>query len=382
MGKTQLATEFCHAYKHKYDAICWVRADQESQLGASFGRIAVDLGLVAEDSVDARDQVVTRELLKGWLANPRKDHDPSDESIAIYAKWLLIFDSVDNLEVLRDLWPLDGPGCVLFTSRDSMAKTPGVLAEKGLDLPPLNPSEASKLLQKITRRPSDGHIVAKRLGCYPLAITQMAGVIIRQGLSFEEFLDTYDEEEGREELLSMRLEPLAKPSLYPHSLASVLALEHLNHGRPLLSILSMLDSDSISEAILVKGAKNVRTEGFPRTMAAYRKSRTELLQSSLVSRSQDHSSLVVHRLVQDTARSKMSSSGRQRAFLDSVNLISTVWPWDELSSFRHNVKRWRACMSLLPHIFRLKILASQFSYTEDVFDDALTLARLMTDAGW
>ena len=119
-------------------------------------------------------------------------YDPSDEEISKLATWLLVFANVDDLAVLDDFWPLDGPGCVLFTGRDPLAKGHGYLATHGIDLVPFTDEEASELFMKLTKKDDSeerqiSKNVAKRLGGIPLAMTQMAGVIIRRDLTFSDF---------------------------------------------------------------------------------------------------------------------------------------------------------------------------------------------------
>lgn len=67
--------------------------------------------------------------------------------------------------------------------------------------------------------------VAEHLGGFPLAITQMAGVITRLDLTFAEFLRTYDEEESRAELLGLQLEHPSHRAGYEHTIASAWAIE-------------------------------------------------------------------------------------------------------------------------------------------------------------
>lgn len=134
MGKTQVSAEFTHLHKDRFDANFWIYADEEAKVAESFSQIALKLGLGSPNSVDARDKAITRGLVIGWLADPLKYVDPSDERPADQANWLLVFDKVDNPEVLEDYWPINGPGCVLFTSRDPLAKNSAYLARNGVDL--------------------------------------------------------------------------------------------------------------------------------------------------------------------------------------------------------------------------------------------------------
>lgn len=81
IGKTQVATEFVHTAKNRYDAIFWLQADQHSKLSQGYTNIAIKLGLVIEDSTDARDPVVVQELVKGWLSNPVKTYKITSQSL-------------------------------------------------------------------------------------------------------------------------------------------------------------------------------------------------------------------------------------------------------------------------------------------------------------
>ncbi|KAL9631984.1 MAG: hypothetical protein Q9164_005591 [Protoblastenia rupestris] len=83
-------------------AIFWIFADAAAKITESFSRIALRLGLVTANSVDARDPVVTRELVKGWLANPLKTADPTNDQATDYASWLLVFDNADYPEELEE----------------------------------------------------------------------------------------------------------------------------------------------------------------------------------------------------------------------------------------------------------------------------------------
>lgn len=379
IGKTQTAIEFVFTHKDRYDAVFWIFADVTAKISESFARIALELGLVASGSVDERDPVVTRDLVKGWLANPLKTADPADDGATDLASWLLVFDNTDDPEELEEYWPLDGPGCVLFTSRDPLAKHSSYLATNGIDLKPFGIDEGRKFLEKLTMKDEDGRGVVEALGGFPLALTQMAGVIVRRDLSFDEFTKSYNEEEGREELLQLRLSQGKRRSGYEHTVASVWALESLKHSRTLLEILSFLDPDGIQEIILTTQPGAVSVGTFPKTSLSFQKARTELLQSSLISRNAEK--IQVHRLIQDAARIKISQSNMKAMFSSTVALISSVWPFKAFD-WRHDAARWRLCEQLFPHVLILKHHHGRLKLSCDTFETDLQFAKLLTDAGW
>jgi len=395
IGKTQVAAEYVHTRKDHFDAIFWVYADQPTKIAEGFSRIAIEMGLVSEDSADAKDQTVTRDIVKGWLANPLKTYDDIDNDAQKIAKWLLVLDNVDDSEMLTDYWPLDGPGCVLATSRDPLAKKSRFLATDGVDLGPFSREEAADLLLKLTERDAETEgvepqlfDVAERLGGYPLAITQMAGVITRRDLSFAEFLQAYEEEEFREELFNLRLEAPGHRSGYEHTLATVWAIEGLEkNGGTLLDVLSFLDPDNIPERILTTRPVVAALEGFPTTTTAYQKARSELLQYSLVAKDKSANKLIIHRLIQDTARGKMSNARFLAIFSATARLLASVWPFDT-SNWGHSVARWVVCEELFPHVLRIKASSSRFISSGRELGESLEpetsleLSRLLTDAGW
>ena len=382
MGKTQVATEFVHSRRDRFDAIFWIHADSSLKLGEKFSHLAITLGLVAEDSADARDQVICRELFKGWLSNPIKSTKLTAFDTSEQAFWLLVFDNVDDTDVLEGFWPLDGPGCVLFTSRDPLAKNPVYLARSGLDLQPFTSAETSLYLEKLTSKEGDSSQVHDRLGGLPLAITQMASVIIRRDLSYSEFVESYDEEGRHEELFQLRFENRNQPSEYRKTIWSVWALESLKHSQALLDVLSILDPDGILESMLTNEASDMPLpDAFPKTSSSYQRARTELLQSSLITRDNSAQRLIVHRLVQDAARSKMDDPRFKSAFSSALQLVSAIWPF-EAFGWRHTVSRWRACEELFPHVLALQRYGSRFPIIADTLGTNLLFARILVDAGW
>ncbi|KAK0124121.1 hypothetical protein ONS95_009104 [Cadophora gregata] len=102
------------------------------------------MGLVPEDSSDAKYQTVTRDIVKGWLAIAFITYDIIDTDAQDTAKWFSVLDNVDDAEMLTDYyWPLDGPGCVLTTRRDPLAKKSRFLATDGVDLGHFSREEAA-----------------------------------------------------------------------------------------------------------------------------------------------------------------------------------------------------------------------------------------------
>lgn len=116
MRKTHIATEFVNSRGSRFDAIFWVYTDQTVELLDGFSKIASELGLVLEDFTDSKDPVVIRETVKGWMTDPVKSYEVSGGSVE-EASWLLVFDHANSSEIPSEFWPVDGPGCIILTSR-------------------------------------------------------------------------------------------------------------------------------------------------------------------------------------------------------------------------------------------------------------------------
>ncbi len=389
IGKTQVAAEFVYASKDCYDAIFWVQADEYSKLSQGYTNIAVKLGLVLEDSADSRDPVVVQDMVKGWLSNPVKSYAQQEHKPEM-ATWLLVFDNVDDPDILDDFWPFEyaGGGAVLVTSRDPLAKRYMHSEEnRGITLPYFTTEEATDFLLKLTDREGEeaerisGNAVAERLGGLPLALTQMAGVIDRRELSFSEFLQIFEEEDVRSKFFKLRVGNTKVRSKYEHTLDTVWALEKLDKSSSmLLDVLSLLDPDGISELILEPSLSVVDFKEYPQTPAAYQEARTELTRSSLIARDRAANRITIHRLVQDGAKIKMTSKRFQTVFALTLKLLFLAWPFEEFS-FGHGVSRWSKCAELFPHVIQLHRVSSRLEASNIVTEESLNFPKLLGDAG-
>lgn len=383
MGKTQLAVEYVYTRRDRFDAIFWLNADKTAKLAEGFGKIATHLGLITDDdSPDARDPVIIREKVKGWLANPLKA--VTSENVES-ASWLIVFDNADDPDQLEDYWPIEGEGSVIFTSRDPIANDPSrMLANAGVDLMPFDDDEATTLLCQLARVKEDADKVVRKLGGMPLAVVQVANYMLRQKLNCSEFLEQYAEEESHAEIFEHRDSVIRRrpgQEAYRHNLGSVCALSRLKHGGILLEVISFLDPDGIHERILTSWPHVTNLDDYPRSSTVYFKARAELLQSSLATKDVGDKRLLVHRLVQDIVRSKMSAERYRSTFLAATCLVSSTWPYEDFG-WRHGVARWRVCEELFPHILRLEQLSRYIQGEWGMSEMDLDLAILLTDAGW
>ncbi|KAF4763630.1 hypothetical protein HAV15_001053 [Penicillium sp. str.  len=176
IGKMEIAREFARRHKDSFDAVFWVVADEIAKLDHHYQQISLALGL--EDLSECKSQVVSREIVKVWLSNPRKHVPRSDDSVqpgddSSEATWLLIFDNADDPKILTDYWP-QGSGSILLTSRDPSSKDMFTRKPLGLDLGPLSQKDGLFLFNHLTTTSNELEVDTARqivdaLGGIPLA---------------------------------------------------------------------------------------------------------------------------------------------------------------------------------------------------------------------
>ena len=380
LGKTQVAAQFVVTHRHDFDAVLWVHAENSSKIAQDFQTIAISLGLVFEDSVDATDLTFTRNVVKRWLVNPVKRIADSGSRSSRKASWLMIFDGVEEPDDLNEFWPYDGPGSILITSRSPYSWS------SSLQLRPLSADEATTYLLQVTGRVPEEkeelavNTIAARLGGLPLALAQMGSIIVHKGLSFTQFLGLYDEKESHQQLLNWQVSD-ARPQIsnYEHNIASVWAFDSLAQSGTLLNILSMLDADGVPEKIFLREDSG---NSLPEVLSqsAYKKARKELLARSLVTGNKHDKKLFIHRLVQDVARARMRPLELRKTFHLCVKLLSASWPFEKFT-WRQGVARWAACDELFTHVQKLKDLHSEITHSAHTLED-YEFAKLLVDVGW
>jgi hypothetical protein len=408
VGKTHVAQEFALRHRSAFDAIFWVHADEPAKVDECFQEISVRLGL--ETREEAKNQVVSRNLVKGWLSNPLK-HEPLEHEGATTAgsrkeaSWLLVFDNADDPRILADFWP-DGTGCVLITSRDPLAKRIFSTRTAGMDLESMDDAEGGTLLLKLTEgdqqmepeAQSTARRISKHLAGLPLAISQMAGIIRNQELSLGEFLLIFEDTQEHKTLFGMRFNASAKS--YQHSIATVWAFEKASPAaRLLLQLMAFLDPDVLHEEILFEAA-NAFLQPKPLSRLSFNSARTELSQSSLVKRDRNAARVVsdhhisTHRLVQSAVLATMTVAEMKAVFELLVRVLWARWPAamlppsrptqilaHDITGQRYQVTRYPTCAALYPHIIRLKQMWSAVCAGLAVAAK-MQFAALLTEAAW
>jgi hypothetical protein len=349
IGKSDIALHYTHSKRMYFDAIIWIRADTPSRLADEFAVLSTKLGLELPE--DLKDPTVSKNLVLGWLARTERP-------------WLLVFDSADDTDIIIDYWPMSTNGAIIVTTRDPAAHT-RLYGASDIPVEPFSTQEASSFLQSLgnhdpesSRTDKSTSRIATLLGGHPLGIIQMASVIERLELSYDEFIGLYESHYSNMPTLKDELHTL--PEVWS------LSFDQLSpESKDLLNTLSFLDSDGIPEQLF---------QQFPPTQSAhphttfltnvqtYTKARTELMKSSLVTRKRERGHLSIPRIVQDSIRFRMSKSQASEVFGITISLLRILWPQSVAENqflFSPQAQDSTA-ETVLPHLLRMKELCKQY----------------------
>lgn len=383
IGKTEVALEFVHSHKHQFDAVFWIRADDIQKLEADFAEIPAALGLEDKDDT-TRQQVISRELAKGWLSEPTKalgvDQNVVRQS---EASWLIVFDNADDPKVLQDYSKIFGRGSILVTTRHPGTKDNFPADTLNIDLEPFTDDEGAQMLEKLTRKHDmfSSKQISRELGGYPLAISQMAGIIRTQFLSLPVFLERYNNRSEHGALLKRGLDSRSHDTARGN-VATIWALDELERAtRSLLEAAVFLDPDTIPESVLLRiSGKLPFPRHFPQTSDAFYEARAELIASSLIRPNEVTRQWRIHRVLQDTLHVHLEERDLIELFSNAVSMVDLAWPAGKEEQ-RHDISRWSACKDLYPHIVWLKdsyLKTPSLSKLSDVF----RFATLLAEGAW
>lgn len=367
IGKTSTAVEYVYRHKHEYDAIFWLHSEDENILSKEFTAIAGILEL--EDSKAQTDLNASRDLVKGWLSKPYKTLGDIESD----ANWLIVFDNVEDLELIREreYWPELGQGSIIITSRDPMVKSQIPMNSIGEDLGVFSTDQTVQLIRDLAgketqEQTSSLQAIAENIGGLPLAIQHLAGMRSNLRLSYLDLARMYSTLTGSSRAI----------------LSSQLGLQTLSKAaRSLVDVMSLLDPDEIPEQILRPGFESVIMDDFPQDEMQYYLARATLLKSSLVSCNEKTEHIGMHRVVRDVTRSMMTKEQTKECLKIAFDLVSRIWPFQDLRN-RYDTSRWPKCERYFPSIVRLRAVYEQVLSTELDYQPPDSVAELLNDAGW
>ena len=298
---------------------------------------------------------------------------------------LIIFDNADDLDVLRHVWPSNGNGSVLITTRDASAiYSP---ASGGFHVQPFDDASGSQVLLNIvgldpnsSTNQENAISITKALGGLPLAINQISGFIVQRKLKLQDFLPLYERNSAKIDARKTGI------SGYEHTLSTVweMSISKLTgNSRTLLSILPYFQPDGIDETVLLQGANLLDNPDFeflqdemeyvmspPSALRALLTIGSSigdaeeiLLKAGLVDKNPETALISVHRLVQAVIVRSQSQEERSQCFDATVQMLSWGFPdtWSE--DVGHQFQAWSNCEKCLSHVHHLVALRKRSEVT-------------------
>jgi tetratricopeptide (TPR) repeat protein len=343
VGKTQIAVEYAHRFRHKYSHIFWTHGYSSEALLSGFTAIATALNLV-DASVDS-SEIVSAVL--AWFG--------------AHGNWLLVVDNADDVKVLQSFLPSLCGGHILVTSRSRNTQDVGILHP--IEVPELTVNEASKfLLRRIGRSVFDIQEeeslqkLAEVLGGLPLALEQAGAYMMAKQTRIDTYLSAY---------LKMEVGLLERhrPSLgnYSKSVATTWALnfaevDKCQSAGDLLRISAFLAPDQIPLNRLANGDIELAelSDFVPFEFGTEELSLDEVLAElsrySLIRRRPASYSYNIHRLVQSVLRSEMTKDERQKWCCRALEVLVLAFPRPQSNQELEGAHReWAAFEALVPH---------------------------------
>ncbi len=343
IGKTQIALEYAYCNALEYSAIFWLRAETVESVMFSMRGIAEVLQLPGRDDKD-QERVVAAVLR--WLSS--------------HHQWLLIWDDLEDLNLLQRFLPSARQGAILLTTRQQAL---GLFA-RGINLLPmeqeegmrfllrrskmLEPEVTSEQMQQFAGSMPIKYATAAELvtamGGLPLALDQAGAYIEETGCSLSAYLQRY--KRRRAHLLDRRG---LRGGNHPHSVATTfrLASEQMEQEQPaaaLLKVCAFLHAEAIPEELFITGAVHLGPELAPLAdnSSRFDQAIIVLRSLSLVQRQAETGTLSLHRLMQAVLREQMSEQEQMLWLKRVINALNVVFP-----QVIHEV--WGQCERLLPH---------------------------------
>jgi hypothetical protein len=384
MGKTATALEFVHRaiIEEQFDCIFWIRADDTTNLIDDVNKVAVALGITAELYGVIRNHRKVIERVLDWLENPKKSLEGSNNSRSDLASWLVVFDGVKDPQVLERRQPESRAGAVLITGTH-----PGIInsEDQYIVLPPFTEEEGTDFLLRATwRERQQGEWafateVARSLDYHPYALQQMASVIRDGQHSFPEFLKLYEKDKQRSSLFNspVRLRNTGQEYHWQW--------DDLYERNPLLEVLSLLDAKRIPESIIKENVACNSWKEYPQDEAAFNDCRTELLNTSIITRDRNTAMIDTYNIVQDQIRANIDDDRFNVLYRRVLCMVSAVWPYEDLFGFGDHNDRWKGpngCDELFPHILALKKHFTRFNTAADLTAESLEPFKLLLEAAW
>ncbi len=337
-GKTQIALEYAYRYRNEYHTTFWIQGQSAEALRANFISLAKLLNLPEHKDADPENILAA---LKRYLSQA--------------ARWLIIIDHLESFEALAGLFPTQGQGDILVTTRRHTVGESATVYKVEM----LTPAEGALFLLRRIRKLGPNatvdtipaatveaaHMISHLVSGLPLALDQAGAYIEQTASSLATYIERYKKHEA--ELLKHRGN---SSTSHPASVAATFALciEQARQLNPtsleLLSLCVFLHPDGIPLELFSADVANLGPElqALLANELALDRALATLLDLSLLQRNADTETLSIHRLVQVVLRDEMQADTQHIWIERATQTVCRVFPASEM-------RYWQQCQLYLPH---------------------------------
>ena len=133
VGKTEIATEYIHRHRDKYEIIWWIRAEHTDRVRDALVKLGQRLGVGPAGTESGRDRTIAA-VLETLASGSRPN-------------WLLVYDNAAQpLELQRYLPACPPGGHIIITSR--LQNWPGYIEKDNVEVSPFTEDEAISFLRR------------------------------------------------------------------------------------------------------------------------------------------------------------------------------------------------------------------------------------------
>jgi hypothetical protein len=289
--------------------------------------------------------------------------------------------------------PIGRFGSILITSRNANL----VARYGGMVLGTLDEGNAVQLLLDSIKRQGwsadgEGQItpaarrIVKRLGCFPLAITEAAHYISSNpDKALSDFIADYEKNELVNTISHAEGYRLDEQGQFKLSTLWNMSYTALTPDQQnLLNTISFFDPTGIPLNLISNGAVKARGVGsesldFLRNTTRFRRCKSALIRSSLVMQNEQVDELWMHQLYQESAQARMTLYERQQSWDRALALLDAMWPVADRSQ-RRRTDLWADQTRYLPHIQSLAYWYSFYNASDHPIQVDDRFAQLLAQA--
>ncbi|MCF3175522.1 tetratricopeptide repeat protein [Streptomyces sioyaensis] len=346
VGKSQIAAEYAHRFGNDYDVVWWISATNRGAAREQLAELATRLGLPVGRELGDRIRAVHEALRIG---RP-------------YRRWLLIFDSADDMEQIEDLVP-DGRGHVLITTLTRDWSGSGSAQET--EVLPFDRVESVAYARRRAPRltPMEADLLSDAVQDLPLLLAQTAAWLDANPMSPKEYIELI--RRGEPSLVGIRIS-----SDYPMAFQTswAITLNTLRERSPaaveLLKLFAFFAPDTIPVPMLAQARRGDLPEHLADLAAepiSWNTALRRLTESTAVRLdyqvSEDADPAVetalMHRLYHRFLRSDMSEDERDQMSATACRVLVTADPQNP-----SDTRYWERYAELIPHLEPAGVLDS------------------------